>query len=283
VDASSVDLPQALAPLAGIWTGFAQGRLRFHSACWDSHTVTMVAQLLEAPGSSTPSTTLLLMERVLLGCAQKEIAIDLGVSGATVNATLKNCLTRWGIDSLRRLPALLVAAARAFRTCQGPMFAGWTPTDERGLVRYTIPRPDTVLSGLLTRAEYDVARLCIEGLTYAEVARTRCVSSRTVANQLAGIRNKLGVAGRLGLLRLCFALVASDDAQPSGPITGVVPEAPGLSALRSGASRLATSFAPDRNVSLCSAGGAPQLGTHALSPRMHAHNPEEIERSTVRL
>lgn len=49
---------------------------------------------------------------------------------------------------------------------------------------------------MLTAAEREVTALLLEGASNAEIAATRRTSERTVANQVASILRKLGVAGR---------------------------------------------------------------------------------------
>lgn len=48
----------------------------------------------------------------------------------------------------------------------------------------------------LTRAEREIARLIVAGLSNAEISRLRQRSERTVANQVASILGKLGVGSR---------------------------------------------------------------------------------------
>lgn len=54
----------------------------------------------------------------------------------------------------------------------------------------------------LTASEQRVARLTAEGLRNADIAKRLCRSSRTIENQMASIRRKLGVANRVQLTRL---------------------------------------------------------------------------------
>ena len=54
----------------------------------------------------------------------------------------------------------------------------------------------------LSGAEREVARFAVAGLSNAEIAQKRGVSSRTVANQAASVFRKLGVTSRLGLCAL---------------------------------------------------------------------------------
>lgn len=48
----------------------------------------------------------------------------------------------------------------------------------------------------LTRAEAEVAELAIAGLSNAEIAEHRGAAVRTVANQVAAVLRKIGVASR---------------------------------------------------------------------------------------
>lgn len=62
------------------------------------------------------------------------------------------------------------------------------------VISFPIRRAD--LGTRLTDAEADVARLAIEGLSNAEIAKRRGTSLRTVANQMASILGKLGMQSR---------------------------------------------------------------------------------------
>ena len=62
----------------------------------------------------------------------------------------------------------------------------------------------------LTRAEEEVARAAIGGLSNAEIATMRGRSERTIANQLASIFRKLGVTSRAELA----AVLASARTRP---------------------------------------------------------------------
>jgi DNA-binding NarL/FixJ family response regulator len=54
----------------------------------------------------------------------------------------------------------------------------------------------------LTPAELAVAHAMLEGLTTQEIAQRRCVSPRTVANQLSSIYQKLRISSRYELIAL---------------------------------------------------------------------------------
>ena len=79
------------------------------------------------------------------------------------------------------------------------------PGDDFLLLEWTAPRAD--LPPQLTRAEVEVARLALAGLSNRQIASRRRRSPRTVANQLAAMFRKLGVCSRLEL----FALFARGE------------------------------------------------------------------------
>lgn len=75
------------------------------------------------------------------------------------------------------------------------------------------PSPGRALFDSLTSAERTVLDGLLEGLSNAELARSRGVAERTIANQLASIYRKLGVGSRSEVA----ALAAFSKAQPGGP------------------------------------------------------------------
>ncbi len=63
----------------------------------------------------------------------------------------------------------------------------------------SVPIPTWQMPDCLTSAERAVAMLVLGGLTNEEVARKRRTSTHTIANQIARIFAKLGVASRIEL------------------------------------------------------------------------------------
>jgi DNA-binding NarL/FixJ family response regulator len=64
----------------------------------------------------------------------------------------------------------------------------------------------------LTQAERAVLARVVEGASNAEIARGRCSSARTVANQVASLLRKLGADSRFDLIRRY-----GDHAAPRSP------------------------------------------------------------------
>jgi DNA-binding NarL/FixJ family response regulator len=64
------------------------------------------------------------------------------------------------------------------------------------LLVISFPIDEPGLTEPLTEAEREVARLAVDGLSNAAIAKQRGTSMRTVANQMASILRKLGVESR---------------------------------------------------------------------------------------
>jgi DNA-binding NarL/FixJ family response regulator len=75
--------------------------------------------------------------------------------------------------------------------------------DEYVLFSFSITPLEAPLE--LSCAEQDVVRRVLEGYSNAEIAALRRSSTNTVANQLRSIYSKLGVSGRLELVKRCVA------------------------------------------------------------------------------
>lgn len=76
----------------------------------------------------------------------------------------------------------------------------WLQVDDLRLVVIGLP-PDSALPQL-TPAEQEVVRLVLDGHSNREIALRRGASAKTVANQLGGIYQKLGVSSRYELAAL---------------------------------------------------------------------------------
>lgn len=163
-----------------------------------------------------------ILERVLLGEAQKSIAFDLNVAQSTIACSANRGLGRLGLScSPASVPPLLVVIVRASRLGEHHWAIGESMSTEDGLILRAvgIERLDTCLTDPLTPAEHEVARLRLEGNKQDDIAMRRGTSSRTVANQLAAVFMKLGVSGRLALLNhACACQQRSSERPPERPI-----------------------------------------------------------------
>jgi DNA-binding CsgD family transcriptional regulator len=140
-----------------------------------------------------------MIERTLASDGLKPASFDLECSVATVALHLKRVLGFMGLAcTISRAPALLIFARHAAAGMR--IDARFAALDD-ALDVISAPRPDLAIEPLLTPVESTVVRHFVEGKSYAEIAGGRARSVRTVANQLSAVYRKLGVSGRLGLLR----------------------------------------------------------------------------------
>jgi DNA-binding NarL/FixJ family response regulator len=146
-----------------------------------------------------------ILERTLLGQEQKVVSSELGVSCSTVTSTLKHILDSLGFCCLpSKVPLLLVMLANAARG-HGSFENGCSARFVHAGRVYQVlcaPIPERRLPTILSRAESDVIRMRLEGRSHAEIAASRRTSRRTVANQLATASQRLGISGRLELMKL---------------------------------------------------------------------------------
>jgi DNA-binding NarL/FixJ family response regulator len=241
IAAGADDLTDKTMLLAELWKQLVSGALRivdtFHSEQRCYLTLTAPATVGKTPRrlSARKVETL---QRILLGERQKTVALDCNLAASTIALTVAECLRTLGLDSrTARVPALVALAAHAARgetetlACKLSDFmlpASAEGARERSYLVVSVERPDLEIGSSLSAAEYAVARLLVEGKSYAEMAVVRGTSVRTVANQVASVFQKVGVSGRSEFLS---SLVRAGRAQTSplqvaartAPATNVVP------------------------------------------------------------
>jgi DNA-binding CsgD family transcriptional regulator len=161
-------------------------------------------------------------ESVLCGDGQNCIAIDMKLA---LNARL--ALQSLGVSGRpSRAHPLLMRSALASKNHQ--LVAGsrsHLTHDGIDLQVVGIPRPDRCLNGVLPSAELEVVGYLVEGRCYAEIAKRRGTSERTIANQIAAVFRRLKVSGRSELILRLFALergatlpMAADSAPPPSTV-----------------------------------------------------------------
>jgi DNA-binding CsgD family transcriptional regulator len=197
--------------LSQVWRELSCGTSRvkdsFHSPerCYlvlEAHTDTSEKVLRAQAGK------IKILESILLEAAQKNVAMELGLSPSTVAGALKQCLEQLGLPcTTSRISPLVVAAAYA---AQADSSRYWGRVSEVTGADFSyrvvsVARPESEVARLLTRAQYEVVRLLIEGKSHVEMAVLRQRSTRTIANQLGAAFRKLGVSGRSELIRRLIA------------------------------------------------------------------------------
>ena len=95
----------------------------------------------------------------------------------------------------RKVSARLLSCARELHPDEGMRKASPPPTTRSGR-RLATPSEHVVLS----ERELDVARLVLQGKTYAEIGETIFISPRTAEHHIAHIRRRLGATSRSDLI-----------------------------------------------------------------------------------
>lgn len=198
------------ASLADVWRSLIEGRRRVVQAFFSE---LRCGVALETPRQRAPGLNgrrLQIIEQVLRGIGQKQIAIDLGLSPSTVASNARLALASIGIESkpshVHPLPMLAAMAV------YGDVAA--TSASSRhldGLEVIEVPRPELSVAGQLPTAELHVIRSLVEGCCYAQIATRRGTAQRTTANQIAAVFRRLKVSGRSALIRRLFQLQASAE------------------------------------------------------------------------
>jgi DNA-binding CsgD family transcriptional regulator len=100
----------------------------------------------------------------------------------------------------RLVPPRRAAAPAAPEGLEAAEFA----VGEDQYVVFSLRLPEPVVPPNLTAAEQVVVREVLAGRSNSEIAATRGTSTHTVANQLRSVYTKLGISGRVELVRVCF-------------------------------------------------------------------------------
>lgn len=148
-----------------------------------------------------------ILEAVLCGDGQKNIAMDRGLAASTIALNARLGLESIGLTCKpSRVHPLLMLAARASREQNGSLAATLSFV-QRGAEQLRIvamPRPDRRLTPTLPPAERAVVRALVEGQCYAEIGEQRGTSTRTIANQITAVFRRMRVSGRNELLQRLF-------------------------------------------------------------------------------
>jgi DNA-binding CsgD family transcriptional regulator len=189
------------------WAGIQRGILLDHPDYLAPHAHALVDAAPESRVASTMATAGKLWTSVLAGTVDADAveasASDLGAIGLRWDAAR---LARHGANRSkdRKVSARLLACARDLH----PLEARVTDTAPE--------HSDTGRGGAatgLSERETDVARLVVQGKTYAEIGETIFISPRTAEHHIASIRRRLGATSRSDLIaKLRVALGQSEHA-----------------------------------------------------------------------
>ncbi|RYZ09176.1 MAG: hypothetical protein EOO73_05295 [Myxococcales bacterium] len=152
-----------------------------------------------APGRAIEGRRLAIVQAVLCGGGQKAVAIELGLAASTITMHARLALSALGVDGKpSRAHPILMLAARSAADASAALGANLSFIEQSGgqLRVLSLSRPDAALGGVLPPAELAVARRLVEGHCYADMARMRGTSARTIANQIAAVFKRMRVSGR---------------------------------------------------------------------------------------
>jgi len=190
--------------------GFLDGSFRLVELVRDDAICRAVLRRERPPGKLSARERCVI-ERLIGGSSQKTVSYDLGVALTTVSVHLRVALDKLGIRLWEHavLAGAIIQSGDTVDSSAGPLGSDAT------LAVAKVELCPRSLSEL-TSAEREVALLVLDGLTNAEIGVQRKTSPRTVANQVAAVFRKLGVHGRLELIRRL--------ALRTGPAVSAVPD-----------------------------------------------------------
>lgn len=124
------------------------------------------------------------------GVANKFVALEHSLACSTVSESVHTAMTKLGFASRAEFLKVM-ASLRSSESQNAARLLG-----DATLCWLVLPIEALNLDPRLTQAERQVVAAVLSGRTNAAIAKARRTSCRTVANQLAGIYRKLGVASR---------------------------------------------------------------------------------------
>ncbi|HEY6078749.1 MAG TPA: helix-turn-helix transcriptional regulator [Polyangiaceae bacterium] len=206
--------------LSALWDELVAGRCKVEG--WEhapdswSVQVTRRPEVLQGFPPSLRLRDVEILEHALLCGVRKLVAVDVGLSCSSIAVIMQASFQFMGVSCVpSRIPGILVAAAHARRHPDTEPRSGLRLAQPPLRQTLRVGRPDAVLAAWLAPAELAVMRLLVEGLSYAEIARARQTSIRTVANQVATGFRRLSVSGRAELLCLLARWGLDEPAPPA--------------------------------------------------------------------
>lgn len=240
---SAAATPQALRPAAIaadasattdvdvslLWRSLARGTYRVVDGFFSEERCYLVLSREVSNALPVEGRRLEILEAVLGGLRQKNIAIDLKLAPSTVALNSRLALESLGVAGKpSRAHPLLMLAAQAARADVLVLARRSTllGADGRELTVVSVPRPDRRLDVVLPTAELSVIRRLVEGLSYADIARGRGTSTRTIANQITAVFRRLKVSGRNELVQQLFVNESASNALVKSASKTLIP--PGM-------------------------------------------------------
>lgn len=215
--------------LALLWRELARGISRVEDGFFTADRCGLILARSAEP-KPIDNRRLAILQTVLCGSRQKNIAIDFELAPSTVALNSRLAIESLGLSGKpsRAHPLLMLAAcASSEQLTIAAKCSVIVADDARELRVVGLPRPDVALAKLLPSAELSVIRSLVEGQSYRQIAAARGTSTRTIANQISAVFRRLRVSGRNELvLRLFLEQALGPTTRPTAPLTEATPEPP---------------------------------------------------------
>lgn len=218
-------------PLALLWRELTRGVSVVVDGFFDEERCYLLVAKRSQQARALQGRRLKILEAVLDGQRQKNVAIDLGLAPSTVALNSRLALEALGVTNRpsRTHPLLMLAARAASRQVPASAKCTSMPGEQsRELRVISAPRPDLTLGKVLPSAELSVIRSLVEGARYEDIAQARGTSNRTIANQISMVFRRLRVSGRNDLVQRLFVDAAlgyspkpSPSPEPPTPPSGL--------------------------------------------------------------
>lgn len=194
--------------LALLWRELVNGLCRVADDFFtDDRCYLMLKASEDVAASKIDGRRLEILQAVLCGHGQKNVAIDMDLAPSTVALNARLALESLGVrcKPSRAHPLLMVAAKSGSEpgAAQSATLSFVAHGTEQLRV-VSLPRPDRRLFRILPPAELAVIRHLVEGMRYDEIASLRGTSTRTVANQITAVFRRVRASGRNELLLRLF-------------------------------------------------------------------------------
>ena len=199
--------------LKSLWTELCLGQCKVVESIFTESRCLLVTRAVSSP-VALHGTKLGVLQAILEGVSQKAIALELSVAPSTVASHARFALEHLGFRQRpSQVPPLLMLAAKAARdpatTPEARVSFIASAGDQLRVV--SAVRPDLDFD-LIPPAEFSVLQRIVEGWPYADIARHRGTSTRTIANQLTAVFRRLRVSGRRELILRLYQLCADAGA-----------------------------------------------------------------------
>jgi DNA-binding NarL/FixJ family response regulator len=189
---------------AAVWRDLMTGAYGIVDNFFDGDSCYLILKPRRSTVAFTASARRLdILQSVLAGAPQNNVAIDLELAPSTVALHYKQGLVSLGASDRpsRAHPLLMMAAIAGTEPSNARVRSSRFTVHEQPLFTVATRRPDLHLAKTLPSAELAVIGRLVEGFSYADIAAERRTSTRTIANQITAVFRRLRVSGRNELVR----------------------------------------------------------------------------------